>query len=75
MIIKRKVGLLKFDFFYIKLSLCSLILYSHNIFSQQKNQETKAIDSLIEATNQVYMRYEFLPLIPLSQNILKKSEK
>ena len=75
MIIKRKVGLLKFDFFYIKLSLCSLILYSHNIFSQQINQETKAIDSLIEATNQVYMRYEFLPLIPLSQNILKKSEK
>ena len=72
MIIKRKVGLLKFDFFYIKLSLCCLILYSHNIFSQQKNQETKAIDSLIEATNQVYMRYEFLPLIPLSQNILKK---
>ena len=75
MIIKRKVGLLKFDFFYIKLSLCCLILYSHNIFYQQKNQETKAIDSLIEATNQVYMRYEFLPLIPLSQNILKKSEK
>lgn len=75
MIRKHKIVILKFDFFFIRLFLFCGILYSQNIFSQQKTQETKTIDSLIESTNQVYMRYEFLTLIPLSQNILKKSKK
>lgn len=63
------------QFGYIKLCLFFLLVCSSGVFSQRKTDEIKAIDSLIEETNKVYMNYESYGLIPMAQDILKRSKK
>ena len=73
--IRNSIDWLQFDFNGIRLSFVFLLFFSASFFPQQRKKEIRMIDSLIEENNKVYMRYEFLKLIPLSQKIMEKSRK
>lgn len=72
---KNTIDWMQFGYINIKLCLVFFLFCSSQAWSQQRENEMKTIDSLIKETNKVYMDYNFYALIPLSENILKRSQK